>query len=655
MATPTPVFPGAIATNAQLKVANNLVQTTLRVAVDGTNTILFVASTAGFAANMLVSIDKEIIAIDSVTASPNPALVVASGGRGFDGTSAAAHAVGAKVSVLIDAWHHNVLAAEVRAIEQALGPNLTNVPQSGWYNTAQYNFAPIVSGSGVSAPGGTLSPGNNVLTFAVVPVGVNGSDVKHYLYVSGGTGTPEACLITGGTGTAGQANGQIIVNCANSHSGAWSVRTATSGFQEAKVAAGPNSVIFIPGGSWPFYAPAYIDTTLQVIGAGLNSSVITLQSQTQDGFDVVTPNPASGQIPVIFRDFEITSSSTQTAGSMISITGAAGFMNDQSEVRNVWFEKPFIGITLTNCDYFTIVDCKFHGSPVGSTYIQASNPLNPDAGDSIIQRNWFFGGGTGINCLSGGGLRILDNKFLSSQTGVNLNWTTGGSNQLSISRNNFDGMVVNGVSLSTAPGTLLSDFSISDNYFGGAITDSLIKISQGSGTISRGVIGQNYFIQPSGTGTCINILGGSGISITGNVIVSANNASATVFFAAAGTTGIFEGNDIGSFSNGGYNVASSGFYFANNGGIDDAPRDINSGSTLTLPIQPNFVIQGGIATVVTVVPPTVSRGFRGTFITLAAQTFTAGATIGQAGVTTASKLYQWLWDGSKLWVTGPGF
>ena len=42
-----------------------------------------------------------------------------------------------------------------------------------------------------------------------------------------------------------------------------------------------------------------------------------------------------------------------------------------------------------------------------------------------------------------------------------------------------------------------------------------------------------------------------------------------MIFAAAGATGSFTGNDIGSFANGGYNVSGSGFYFANNGGIDD--------------------------------------------------------------------------------------
>src|SRR5215471_13766071 len=127
MSTPTAVFPAAVATDSQLKVANNLIQTTLKVGVGTGDTILFVNSTAGFVANCLISIDKEILAIDSIVAGPNPALIVNASGRGFDGTAAATHGAGAKLQLLIDAWHHNVLAAEVKAIEAALGANLRNI------------------------------------------------------------------------------------------------------------------------------------------------------------------------------------------------------------------------------------------------------------------------------------------------------------------------------------------------------------------------------------------------------------------------------------------------------------------------------------------------------------------------------------------------
>ena len=646
---PTAAYPGRIATNSDLIVAVDSQQTALLLPLTPAATSMTVFDASQIVPYNLLSIDSEIVKTTGAAAGN-----VVPISRGFDGTVPSPHSANAIVSGLVDAWHHNALVSEIEAIETALGPNLTNVTQaanSGWYNMSRYNFAPLISGSGVTAPGGVLNPGNNVLTFAIIPAGVNGTDINHYLYISGGTGAPESCLINGGTGTAGQP-GQITINCAHAHSGAWSISTATSGFQEAKVAAGPNSVIFMPGGNWPFYAPGYIDFALQVIGAGINLTNITLQSATQDGFDVVTPNPGGGQIPVIFRDFQITGA--QTAGNMISITAVAGQFNSQSEVQNVWFENPFIGLNLLNAAYFTVSDCKFHGSPSTTTYIQLNNPLNNDAGDSFIQRNWFFSGGISINYQSGAGLRIHDNKFLSVQTGINVTWTGAGGNQVSIHGNNFDQPAVNGIVLATGSGAFLDDFSILGNYLGGLPTDSFIKINQGPGAIARGVIAANRVILNSGSGAVINILGGTAINVTGNEI-NTGGPSATVIFAAAGTNGSFTGNVVNSFANGGYNVAASGFYFANNYGIDNVMGNVSGNASTPFPIQPNFVIQGGAGTVSAVVPPLAVGGLRGTFITLSALTFTAGATIGQTGTTAPNKLYQWLWDGSKLWITGPGF
>src|SRR5215472_3634692 len=200
MSTPSPVFPAGVATDAQLKVANNLIQTTLRVGCGAPDTILFVTSTAGFIPNSLISIDNEILAIDSVQASPNNTLTVNPMGRGFDGTAAAAHTAGTKVSMFFDAWHHNVLSTEVKAIEAALGPNLGNIGKSWCLIATQFAFTP-------QTPGGALGIGNNVITLAPVPAGVNGTNSNHYLYISGGTGAAEAVLITGGTAVSGAASG----------------------------------------------------------------------------------------------------------------------------------------------------------------------------------------------------------------------------------------------------------------------------------------------------------------------------------------------------------------------------------------------------------------------------------------------------------------
>jgi hypothetical protein len=306
MATPSPVFPAAVATDSQLKIANNLVQTSLKVGAGIGDTILFVTSTAGFTANCLVSIDKEIVAIDSVVSAPNASLIVASGGRGFDGTSAAAHSGGAKVSVFMDAWHHNVLSAEVKAIETFLGPNGQNIAGLSYFVISKtYDFAP-------QQPGGVLTVGSNVITLSPVPKGVNGSDQKHYLYLSGGTGAAEAVLITGGTAVSGAASGTVIVNCANSHTGAWTIKSATAGLQEAIIANGGAGVaVWIPKGTHVMYAPLEVGGWhgLTIQGAGIGSTVLDIAHPTNDLF------VASSMLNDFdLRELSVTSSVVRTAG-----------------------------------------------------------------------------------------------------------------------------------------------------------------------------------------------------------------------------------------------------------------------------------------------------------------------------------------------------
>jgi hypothetical protein len=288
MATPTAVFPGAIATDGQLKVANNLITTTLKVSAAATDTILFVNSVTGFVANSLVSIDSEIVAIASVVSGGNPQLVVATGGRGFDGTSAATHSGGAKVSMYIDAWHHNAMAAEVKAIESALGPSLGNIGKSPFIFSTDYMFA-------AQTPGGSLIAGSNTITLSPVPKGVNGSDANHYLYISGGTGTAEAVLITGGTAVAGAASGTVIVTCANTHSGAWTIQTATAGIQEAvqyvHSLPGTSASIYIPAGNWSTYATITVNTTVILRGTGCQGgSAISLQTLNIDCIHMTSQN-----------------------------------------------------------------------------------------------------------------------------------------------------------------------------------------------------------------------------------------------------------------------------------------------------------------------------------------------------------------------------
>src|SRR5215472_14530822 len=198
---PPAVFPGGIATDSDLLIGQNRIVTALVNGIGATDTMITVADPGLIRQDMVLSLgrDGEIVKITGGSGQSFSVL------RGFDGTTAVAHAVGAPVLGNIIAWHHNALVSEIEAIEAALGVHLGNVSPMhtprDWCRT----------------PGGSLTPGTQSITLSPVPVGVNGSNRRHYLWISGGSGSPEAVRIQGGTAISGAASGTVVINCVYAH------------------------------------------------------------------------------------------------------------------------------------------------------------------------------------------------------------------------------------------------------------------------------------------------------------------------------------------------------------------------------------------------------------------------------------------------------
>ena len=120
-------------------------------------------------------------------------------------------------------------------------------------------------------PGGTLTGGVGAsITLTPVPLGVNGSDTGHYVYISAGTGAAEAVLITGGSATSGAASGTLTFTPANNHSGAWTVTSATGGVQEA--------ISYLPFGNNQVIVPAGTTTLNGNVSFGGKTSAIIVLS-----------------------------------------------------------------------------------------------------------------------------------------------------------------------------------------------------------------------------------------------------------------------------------------------------------------------------------------------------------------------------------------
>lgn len=362
---PPAMYPGAVASNAQLTIAVDRLQTRLASPLSPVSNSMTVADdNAGIIPNCLLTIEDEIV--QTQAGAGNQWQII----RGRDGTIPATHLAGAIVSGFVDAWHHNALVSEVQAIQQTLGPNLSNIATTTGLSvvSTDYKFGPLTSNNGVSAPGGALGVGNNVLTFATVPKGVNGTDKDHYLWIDNGTGTPEAVLITGGTGRAGQVNGSIIVNCGSAHSGAWTIESASAGIAEACVTVGSplGGFITVPAGQHEMRAPVRVLGYTWIQGVGMYNT--RLHRTADYGNTFVIGYATGGDNNVVLQDLYFlqevgyvastppTVAHKPTFGAHVQVNGG----NTISFTR-CRFENLVYGINIVGGAQIMVDDCLFLG------------------------------------------------------------------------------------------------------------------------------------------------------------------------------------------------------------------------------------------------------------------------------------------------------
>jgi hypothetical protein len=126
MANPnTAQFPGQIPDDFGLTVASDDFFTTIPVGI-GSGDTLFAVNNINFNYPCLVLIDSEVMRVDSA-AGGNFTVVQ----RGYLGTTPASHAAGSTVFGYIFSYHHNQVAAEIKAICAVLGVGGVNFISTG--------------------------------------------------------------------------------------------------------------------------------------------------------------------------------------------------------------------------------------------------------------------------------------------------------------------------------------------------------------------------------------------------------------------------------------------------------------------------------------------------------------------------------------------
>ena len=453
--------------------------------------------------------------------------------------------------------------------------NAWAIPNGNYAISSNFNFP-------AQTPGGSLSSGvAATATLTPCPQGLAGTDVGHFIYISGGTGTPEAVAITGGTCTSGAGTGSVTFTPNNNHTGAWTISSATSGITEA---FNTSHAVWVPTGTWPIYGPIRVPSFASMTCSGKFDAVLQAQGATVGIFDA--PGTKNG-----VEHCGFTATVQQTAGGYgIRLGNGGGNENSFTRIDDNYFEFLYNAVQSVNASQtvFTRNACYnfSHDCFLGA------DATNPDFDGLQSSDNTFFN--NTLSSAANAAIEILSTSSIHS-TGDNI--IGGGVNQLNYC------ILIN----STASGGWL-------NVTGTKCEKALIEGISGTGTwahlnISGSTIG-NTTPASNWNGIHLNFNTGSPAlimtSIVGNTIQCGSTGNNGIFMQGSyQTVGI--GPNIVDSCNFGYNINStpSGQVTVIGDGVT------NSGTCPIFAVSTNVIVVGGITTFGCLTSNTLGTGLAG--------------------------------------------
>lgn len=538
-------------------------------------------------------------------------------------------------------------------------------------NSNDYNFPAQTCVTGCTINAGSPS----TITVAPVPLGVNGANTSYNVYISGGTGTAEYCPVSGGSAVAGSASGTLTITCIHAHSGAWSVQSDSAGIAEASQATAGNTEILTPAGFIAINGPfTLIGAGQSLVGQGSYGTV--LLRQYSDSTDMVSLTGGTnlrnmgfgsntgglitggmifvtGSDSVLYNLRLIDASTSTCSARFITVSAAARILIDyinagEATTYGVYWTGSSggtmtninIGSTATNMVAIYEESGSLNGS-VWNLQTQGSNSItfamSPQSGHQVSEQ-------------------IIDNVTLDSAHQAGLYAIAGSGTIGGVTLSNFrisvfgSPVIVSGVVDLTLNGF---DVAVVTNNSGAGqirvISGTNVQIRNSQIINGGGITGYNGIIASEGGATV------AGLQIENSVVckILVNGILDTGcgfgIFVGAGATNYLQitGNDLGGTTP--LSDSSTGIrkVISKNLGVDNLIPTVTSASTLALPVNPNFILNGG--TGVTAVTTFSAAGMTWNFTVGTSTTFTAGATIGVT--TTITSWGTAYWDGTKLWIT----
>ena len=544
----------------------------------------------------------------------------------------------------------------------------------------------------------TLSAGATSVTLSPVPLGVNGSNTNFYIRFEGVT--PEVRLVTGGTAVSGAASGTLTFSAlSNTHTGPFTVRSATAGIREAILYDAPANV-FVPPGNHILYSNLTITgrggSDCNVFGSGTIASRLVRHSSYANG-DLVTVSTVTAEGRVNL--------------SNLSILNASGFENSsgsgllliptQLDSVNCYRVEVLNGYNPVRIDPFTVTgrvtlnDCRAI-ILLNYSSLYATGDAIICSGSSYIVNT--IGEIQGPNATHGAGLKVTSCDGLNVIGGAYM-----GKHCILIEADPakilnfcyFDNLILDSAfshCFYVAPGahnlvysqvrlqnSQLATQSGDPNGIGVYIANDLQSfVLSGcniSGFSNSGVVIGASGIYPKGwviSSNCINNSGNYG------VVVSSGSADAI---------GVISGNQIGNAIDaygaptqevGVYFVGSTGKYgrisvsgnnlhgntvlpiafdagptnqvvWTGNSGVDEVVTSVvPSASSIALPVFPVFGLTG--TTGVGTITGPLAEGHQWTMVPTGVVTFTAGPTIGNTFTTVANVPVELTVYGGKVYL-----
>jgi hypothetical protein len=228
-------------------------------------------------------------------------------------------------------------------------------------------------------------------------------------------------------------------------------------YPPGQVLFGASGQVTIPGGG--------------IKGSGRVNSIFSSQDTSANNTIICT-----GIGALLFEDFEMGLDAVKTSGAVIALvgdgTGPGGSLNSYTDFNRCSFLGFPACLSFVQAAFWSVARCFFFQC-VGVA-ISVQNTTNIDGGDSIVGPGNVFNAnnstGFGVYWLSGGGLRVTDNKFLSGNTGVAVSPTaaSGSTGDFYIGNNSLENQSQAGISFSrNSGGVTLGHVQIYNNQTAG--------------------------------------------------------------------------------------------------------------------------------------------------------------------------------------------